>query len=678
VPYNVVRIYCPSGTYYTNSLILNDKVLVPLFGDSQDSIALQTYRDAMPGYEVLGFTGSWASEDALHCRTMGVPDRGMLYIDHIPFRSEDITSGDYEITATITANSGQPLLPDELDIHYSVDGGLWQSVPMTAAAGPDAYSGLIPAQTEDAAVSYYLQASDESGRVEKHPYIGESWAHSFTAICPNHPLIDITPDGTIAVCAGSEQTLTAALSGGSGPFSYQWTEDGADIPGATSASYIASGSGSHLYNCKVWGDGCINPRTDLGDVSLTWQTEPVFQGLTAVTNPQYSSCTLDLTWEAATPACGGPVYYNVYRSTSPGFTPGPENLLVAGLPGTAFSDMDDLAFNTDYSYIVRAEDSSNGSEDANLVELRGSPTGPGSGGSRNLFDDDFEDAGSWTDWTVSTGPGAHTCGDWQRVSSSSQRPPNSTGYYALTDSDACGSGSSTSTDLISPWIDCSASDIVSVTLEYDLYYRDYNGDDTTVEVHDGTDWQVVWSDPGSSVQAHHAWDVTAYAIGNPDFRVRFNYQNAAYDYWFAVDNVNLTATIGTTCATGSSVSTVPDGSESGATPMLASKSGSDLMLSWDTATTPCASPGYHLIWGWGGGLASGVVSGSDCTLGDAGSHTWTTSPDTSSDWAWFLVVGNDGAGIEGGWGTDSGSHQRSSEASGQCGTTALDIAACLP
>ncbi|MCK4301809.1 MAG: agmatine deiminase family protein, partial [candidate division Zixibacteria bacterium] len=60
-PYTVVRIYCPYPTAYTNSIILNDKVLVPLFNSVYDDDALQTYRDAMPGYEVLGFYGSWYS-----------------------------------------------------------------------------------------------------------------------------------------------------------------------------------------------------------------------------------------------------------------------------------------------------------------------------------------------------------------------------------------------------------------------------------------------------------------------------------------------------------------------------------------------------------------------------------------------------------------------------------------
>ena len=63
-----------------------------------DDDALESYEEAMPGYEVLGFTGSWESTDALHCRAKGVADRGMLYIRHIPL------SGEFEKT-------GKPKIP---------------------------------------------------------------------------------------------------------------------------------------------------------------------------------------------------------------------------------------------------------------------------------------------------------------------------------------------------------------------------------------------------------------------------------------------------------------------------------------------------------------------------------------------------------------------------------------
>ena len=72
------------------------------------------------------------------------------------------------------------------------------------------------------------------------------------------------------------------------------------------------------------------------------------------------------------------------------------------------------------------------------------------------------------------------------------------------------------------------------------------------------------------------------------------------------------------------------------------------------------------------------ISGADCTLDASGSHLWTTAPSTSLDWAWYLVVGNDGSTTEGGWGTDSAADQRSTVASGECGTVTLDAAACIP
>ena len=38
----------------------------------------------MPGYEVIGFTGTWESTDALHCRIKGIPDSEMMQLFHNP------------------------------------------------------------------------------------------------------------------------------------------------------------------------------------------------------------------------------------------------------------------------------------------------------------------------------------------------------------------------------------------------------------------------------------------------------------------------------------------------------------------------------------------------------------------------------------------------------------------
>ena len=179
VPYNVVRLYCPYGTAYTNSVILNDKVIVPTFGISEDATALQTYQDAMPGYEIIGFNGSWLDDDAIHCRTMGVPDRGMLYLEHTPLYFTTDTLNDYDINVNITNCSGDYLVLDSLKVYYSIDGGAYQSVPLTVNKTTYDFGASIPAQTGGTEISYYIKAADESGRVETHPYIGEAGAHIF-------------------------------------------------------------------------------------------------------------------------------------------------------------------------------------------------------------------------------------------------------------------------------------------------------------------------------------------------------------------------------------------------------------------------------------------------------------------------------------------------------------------
>ena len=80
-PYRIIRIDCPpydgyNIAAYTNSLILNQKVFVPLFNIPGDAQALETFEAALPGYEVIGFPwGSWYYYDALHCRTRAIFDR---------------------------------------------------------------------------------------------------------------------------------------------------------------------------------------------------------------------------------------------------------------------------------------------------------------------------------------------------------------------------------------------------------------------------------------------------------------------------------------------------------------------------------------------------------------------------------------------------------------------------
>ncbi len=198
-PYEVVRVYTPNDQPYTNSLILNDKVLVPITGSQWDDDAIESYENAMPGYEVLEFTGSWVSTDALHCRTKGIADRSMLYIEHIPLSGVQEDKDGYDIQAKIYPYSGESLIIDSTCVHWKIEGGNWDSLEMEPVSD-DYYHAVIPPQEEGVTVYYYIHADDNSGRSENHPYIGISDPHSFigSSGSNNAPDKPSTPEGPLS------------------------------------------------------------------------------------------------------------------------------------------------------------------------------------------------------------------------------------------------------------------------------------------------------------------------------------------------------------------------------------------------------------------------------------------------------------------------------------------------
>jgi len=53
-PFQVFRVNTPNNQPYTNSLILNKKVIVPIMNSTYDAAAIAAYQAAMPGYEIVG------------------------------------------------------------------------------------------------------------------------------------------------------------------------------------------------------------------------------------------------------------------------------------------------------------------------------------------------------------------------------------------------------------------------------------------------------------------------------------------------------------------------------------------------------------------------------------------------------------------------------------------------
>jgi agmatine/peptidylarginine deiminase len=186
-PYKIYRILC--GAYsgddvaaYTNSIIVNKKVYVPLFGISTDQAALETFRKAMPGYKVMGFKhgNQWYYYDALHCRVMGVFDRFMLRIVHRSIDSLINVSSDIPVSSSVSAASSKGLIQNKCLVFWRKKGApTWDSIPMKPVSGLDSMNAFIPAQASGTTIEYYLQAADSSGRTVTLPRTAPDWVYSF-------------------------------------------------------------------------------------------------------------------------------------------------------------------------------------------------------------------------------------------------------------------------------------------------------------------------------------------------------------------------------------------------------------------------------------------------------------------------------------------------------------------
>ena len=235
--YTVRRVYCPAigggePASYTNSLIANERIYVPLFNNATyDPLALQAYEDAAPGYEVLGYTyGGWLTDDALHCRAKGVMDTGMLRVAHVPVKED--TEGPVAVRAFVDDRSEAGLAAIEL--RYRLDGGSWTTLSMTPV-GADEYEAVIPASGVGAAVDYYVLASDLTGREEGHPRPAPAGWHSFNLLGSVTTAGDLGAAGE-ALALDFRETAPAAAHR-----DLFLDEEGAVIPGASTRSHRAVG-----------------------------------------------------------------------------------------------------------------------------------------------------------------------------------------------------------------------------------------------------------------------------------------------------------------------------------------------------------------------------------------------------------------------------------------------------
>lgn len=204
-PYEIVRI--KTGRYdkeqlaaYTNSIIVNKTIYVPLFQIKEDNEALQLWQKAMPGYTVKGFTFAlkdepivskaiqehyksgygWDDGDALHCRTRAVWDSEMLYLSTKKIEAGVNAKHRNIVYNTMIDYSKKGLIKAKNQLYWRVKGGKnWQTIPLKKTSNPQHFFAEIPYHQEGKTVEYYISAESKSGKKETQPRTAPAGAYQF-------------------------------------------------------------------------------------------------------------------------------------------------------------------------------------------------------------------------------------------------------------------------------------------------------------------------------------------------------------------------------------------------------------------------------------------------------------------------------------------------------------------
>ncbi|MBD3378385.1 T9SS type A sorting domain-containing protein [candidate division KSB1 bacterium] len=190
-PYRIFRVPMPNlrpgyyfsdqGGYrtYTNSIIINDLVLVPVFGLPEDAIALDIYRQAMPGYNIVGINCDeliLSAAGALHCMTREIGAAEPTLIQHGRLYGDENQGNGFEVRAEIRSSKGIA----EASLWYrSKKNHYFEKIDMQQES-THVYTAKLPLLALGSTLQYYIQASDQSGVITKKPLSAPDGYYEFT------------------------------------------------------------------------------------------------------------------------------------------------------------------------------------------------------------------------------------------------------------------------------------------------------------------------------------------------------------------------------------------------------------------------------------------------------------------------------------------------------------------
>lgn len=228
-PYELVRIpmvpstggaYPPTASYRTfaNAIFINKLVLVPTYREQWDTTGLRIWREAMPGYRVVGIdcdnsnANIISASGAIHCitKTIGVEDP--LLIRHQRLRDTYETAVPYVVQGYLRHRSGIA----SARLHWSIDTVQGYTAVDMSDVGNGNWQGSIPAQPEGTLVYYYIEGTANSGKQQVRPITAPQGWWRFRVLGLGTGVPDVAGPSIVEVFPNPTSGLVAISVDGSG------------------------------------------------------------------------------------------------------------------------------------------------------------------------------------------------------------------------------------------------------------------------------------------------------------------------------------------------------------------------------------------------------------------------------------------------------------------------------
>jgi len=203
-PYKIIRIPMPPDQgcgwpnqgcdylTYANAAIINKTVLVPQYYQQYDTTAIRIWKEAMPGYKIVGINSNVTipASGSLHCISHEIGVADPLLIVHQALVNTTNCTSPYQVDARLQHKTGIA----SAKVWWTTDTTQpYQSVNMSNVSGYN-WQGFIPAQASTAEVFYYIEATAVSGKNMKRPMPAPAAYWKFKVTCLTAAAEILPPD----------------------------------------------------------------------------------------------------------------------------------------------------------------------------------------------------------------------------------------------------------------------------------------------------------------------------------------------------------------------------------------------------------------------------------------------------------------------------------------------------